>query len=304
MRGGKAKAGLALCAAATTLFAPSSAAAGSTAAAIGLLGAGPGPSRSFALKGSNGYSISVQGSRRVVFLTASRGSAVANYITRGRATSRRIKARFGNLGRISVRFKPSGKVKRTEPPRRCRGKDKVTTFGVFVGKVKFTGELGYTRVNARRVKGSVSTSPGRRCRALPVRHGPSTFSRRLKLTVLSASGSQQTVGFEAIRLDGLPLLSSRIAFVASSIESRGSMLVLRSTYATGRAQTFTFDKSLGAATVAPPAPFTGTASFERGGPRESPFSATWSGSLTAPLPGMGTVPLTGLGFTASLIQRP
>jgi hypothetical protein len=48
---------------------------------------------------------------------------------RGRATTKGIKAKIGNFGRIAVSFKPSSKVHRVQPPKQCKGKDQV--FGLF-----------------------------------------------------------------------------------------------------------------------------------------------------------------------------
>jgi hypothetical protein len=50
------------------------------------------------------------------------------------------------------------------------------------------------------------------------------------------------------------------------------------------------------ATVAPPAPFSGDASFHW----VPGMSAEWSGSLSVDLPGAGTVPLTGPPFKSEL----
>jgi hypothetical protein len=55
---------------------------------------------------------------------------------------------------------------------------------------------------------------------------------------------------------------------------------------------------LTAATVEPPAPFTGSAAFAL----TSPTSDTYSGDLAVELPGVGAVPLTGPAIAAGLCR--
>jgi hypothetical protein len=51
--------------------------------------------------------------------------------------------------------------------------------------------------------------------------------------------------------------------------------------------------------VTPPAPFAGSASFKKAGHGPS----AWTGDLSAPLPGMGDVPLTGETFEVKICSR-
>src|SRR6187399_2087349 len=65
------------------------------------------PYAEFRQSASNGYVVSVSGSRRKVRLTVDRGFAEAIYVARGRVSQGTIRARFGHFGLISTRFKPT-----------------------------------------------------------------------------------------------------------------------------------------------------------------------------------------------------
>lgn len=82
-------------------------------------------------------------------------------------------------------------------------------------------------------------------------------------------------------------------FVAVRFERRPSMWVGRFAWAFGKDGTFICDSGLTRATVEPPPPFAGSAGFLRGVP-----GPTWSGSLSVDLPGLGSTPLAGDGYTA------
>jgi hypothetical protein len=108
----------------------------------------PSQTMEFQLKGSNGYSISVSGSGGDVSLTARHGGSSASYSTRGLASPARIKARFGHLGRVSVRFHSgNGSPRVLQPAKNCRGKGEVVDRGHWVGRIEFEGEQAYTTVS-------------------------------------------------------------------------------------------------------------------------------------------------------------
>jgi hypothetical protein len=69
-----------------------------------------------------------------------------------------MKASFGKLGKVSLHFRPSGKVRRVKIPKTClKHRPPVVSarLGTFVGTIKFRGERGYTTVSAHRVKGGI-----------------------------------------------------------------------------------------------------------------------------------------------------
>jgi hypothetical protein len=302
MRRRKARAALALCTAVAALcVAPSAASA--AGASLNILTLGKDPRAGFTLEGRNGYTISVRGLPHRVFLSVTRGDADAIYIARGRTTRRRIEARFGDLGRVAVRFKPSRRVKRRQPPGRCRGRDRVTRFGVWVGRIEFVGEHAYTGVDALRARGSIRTFPRWRCPRPPSAKGfdPSSIFRGLEWTQLSATNLQETVNFGATRID-FPGMGALVLFSATASERRPSMQILRSASTVSRPRTFALARDLDSATVTPPAPFRGEAAFDRSDFRQSPYSPTWTGPLSVSLPGLPNLALTGPTFTARLLQ--
>ena len=163
------------------------------------------------------------------------------------------------------------------------------------------GERGYTKVDARGAAGGVgdplANLPGKpRCE---YREPKARAKRELESTQF-VGVPQEGIGFSATRLfPGFPGLSAKHAqllrkaphfvFLASIGEKVDGVAILRSASALGGPQTFSFDESLSSATITPPAPFTGTGTFQR----NTGGSTTFTGSLTVQMPGLGSVPLTG-----------
>lgn len=107
--------------------------------------------------------------------------------------------------------------------------------------------------------------------------------------MLSASTTGSKLGFEAaLRRRG------QVEFSAAEISKVGSVSILRFVAKRTRPSRFRFDRALRTATVAPPAPFSGSATFRRGAKRSG---STWSGSLAVSFPGRSDVPLVGAAFT-------
>ena len=81
------------------------------------------------------------------------------------------------------------------------------------------------------------------------------------------------------------------------------MSIERYTGASGGSEDFLFDDALTTAKVTPPSPFTGSGSFLR----NADGSTNWTGTLGVPLPGLGTVRLTGggseLATVATLLRQ-
>jgi hypothetical protein len=249
----------------------------------------------FSLKGSGGYAISLGGSQDQVWLTASRGHAWASYSTSGLASPRRIKARFGRFGRVSMRFRSDGKPRLEPFPfDYCRGRRTSVERGVFQGWLGFRGEKGYTTVHAFRAKGTVTRSFKQTCNQELDEAGD---QRNPVSTSLTAVSRPDGVFFTASKVEdkARPKLNRPI-FTASIFESqrKGALSVLRGISALGNANSFVTTKQnrrIASAMVAPPAPFDGTATFDDGG---SP--ANWNGTLTGEFPGLGTVSLAGPEF--------
>lgn len=258
----------------------------------------PGQQAALSLR-ADGYSVSVEGRGRQVTLTVRRGLSAASYATRGTASPDGIKARFGNFGRVLVRFRPSGKVSRRKPPRRCEGRPSIIRSGVFTGTIRFRGEDGYISIDARRARGRSATLPRWRCgnRGRPGA-GISARPKRggFEEAELEAGTPNERVVFLAsgLHLKGGPSL---IFFIAGTKERRGSVRISRFVFLiSGKGRTFSFSRNPRSATVRPPKPFHGSAEFGAAGGTPS-----WTGNLSVSLPG-AKVDLTGPAFETKLIQ--
>jgi hypothetical protein len=255
----------------------------------------------FSLRGSDGYAIQVLTlGPRFAMLSASKGHVGAVYSTRGRISGNRIRVRFGNLGRISVSFHPSrsagGGAARSG---RCEGGTS-TEEGTFRGVIRFSGEQGYTAVDARRAKG-IAVGPGRgACRA----NRRARRSAALPISGLTThlAAVSKRAG-RVVSVDVLGFRAERLSVQASTQERRGRMQILRLAYAVvGGPNAFLssgVDEHPAFATLKPPKPFSGTGLFQEG----AELSHSWTGTLSAWLPGAGKVSLAGPSFASSFCRR-
>lgn len=256
------------------------------------------------LHGSNGYEIDVFGiGRNQIWIVASKDGASASYLGRGKVSDGSIAGRFGNLGRVSVRLSPSARLERLPNPDGCKGRVQTRRNGRFAGVIRFRGERGFTSVRAAGGRGSVYRGYRMVCKSprrvdSPPRQEPPTTS-------LSAVSSRypRAPWFSVFKQE--PARKPAFAtwegaqYTARTIERQPGLDVFRQASAAATPATFAVSP-LGAspvtATVAPPEPFTGTASYEKqlGG------AVTWSGDLAIELPGRGVVPLADSTYHAEL----
>lgn len=254
---------------------------------------------------SNGYRVTVGGYKATAVLTTAkhdpaRGSRRwSSYVARGKVSPTAIDADFGALGRVDMRFRPSGSVTYGKRHRHCFGPDRYTIrSGVFVGSVRFHGEGGYTSANVHRVKGRVVTPRVLRCldslfeefehaERKPKKEKP-------KVTRLSAFARSGLTAmyFEASERRG------KAAYLSEIEQTVGSVGVFRGVFLRASPATFAFDNALAQAGVTPPPPFSGSASFQRG-----PTGAkSWAGSLAVSFPGAPKVSLIDPRFKTQLTR--
>jgi len=213
----------------------------------------------------------------------------------GTSSSEGIEADLGGFGEISLRFTPSGEAQ-TKTFRHlakgCTGPRKIVRQpGVFTGKFRFEGEAGYTRLEATEASGSVGTaafflcstfgsgSPQKKHHARPPTYLDVATEHRKRVFSASLTGHGRRAGFAAF---------SRETIGAASIARWASVV--------GAPSMLHFAPDLSSATVAPPLPFSGTATFKRRPKGSPPF---WSGSLAVSFLGEENVPLTGPSFTST-----
>lgn len=274
-------------------------------------------SAEFTIPASNGYTLDVKSEDGRLTLLAFReaspvarisgpdqllppgegGYSAATYYAPATGDPEAIDADLGALGEVHVSFQPSGqtrvahldlsdKRKGCNAPRRI-----VRRLGTFVGRIAFHGENGYTAADLTSASGSVGTSPYRTCSTKPHSRsreivtgqaGPDAF--------LNVSDAAAHVSFWA------STLGSGVGFYASFVEMLpSSIAVVRTAHAAAHGNAFGLDPGRHAATLRPPAPFSGGATYS------SPAGAppNWNGSLAVAFPGR-TIALAGSSFKARL----
>jgi hypothetical protein len=260
------------------------------------------------LPASNGYLNQISASRRRVELIAFRfKSGSIDYRVVGRLDGGRLHASFGRFGRVAMRFQPAGPPQ-PEPlaPPTCNGKSATRQEGHFVGSVRFRSETGLIAVRERSVKATVFNSYRLVCpREQSSRQTGGGFLQKGYSLLARSRGRPAAPVFAVFKEDPRQqrthYSSEDANYSASATERRGRLTVTRSATVTAAPETFAVEP-LGAkpasASVSPPPPFSGTAHAERG----SDAGTTWTGDLAVELPELGTVPLTGGDYQASLCR--
>lgn len=255
-------------------------------------------SASFSLRAGNGYRISVERTRGQVSLYAVHGGksffASTSYTVRAKASPQRIDARFGRFGRVSVRLKTE-RMKKGKLEEQCKGKPETVRSGVFVGTIRFRGEGGYASVAARHAEGRLSSGQRFKCVFPNLRPGAGPAARESRQFPPTLAASQGRHRFVQVEASGGKQRS--IIFSAGSWERRGRMSIFRDVFAEAAPASFVFANDLSSATVQPPLPFQGEASFQR-----ASSGPAWSGSLSVDFPGREDVQLAGPRFTAHLAR--
>lgn len=239
---------------------------------------------------------------------ASSGYAVR---VKGSLESGVVRARLGSLGRISLRFQPSGRVRKHHNSKACRGRPAVTEYGRFVGHVEFDGEGGYLHASFTGAKGEITHWFRLTCRQYEAQDFSPKSLREyvapifgflfspgqgsVSLLNVAARSHRRYIGIRAAHQEGsLPGAEVQLG----TVESKDGMAIGRSAYVEGVPGTLLTSlpgERPATATLAPPAPFFGEADYLE----NSATSHSWTGTLGVNLPGL-TLPLTGPGFYTSL----
>lgn len=264
------------------------------------------------LHGSHGFRIELTLiDHRQLLIEAHRGSrrggeqTVSYFTTTGRSPGTDIDTPIGRLGRVHVRFLAASRDRRPGAAG-CVGGATTVERGVFVGWIGFRGERDYTRVRARRASGEVTLEGAQVCHFEV--EGRDARRRDLlrragveRSVQLLAGNRSRSVGFEAARTEGTGGGGSGGASFLAYAQSRSAGLKVTSLASVYPRSDSAFElpdpsRPSTAATVRPPAPFSGRASFRL----ESPSSAGWTGDLTVDMPNLGKVRLTGPDFYSGI----
>ncbi len=280
------------------------------------------------LKGTNGFQITITSGEAngsgppSVTLEATKidlgaGSVSGADFTMSAARSQgpeEIVARIGRFGRIQMRFVPESSEEKPSPFG-CKGAKTLIETGHYVGFLSFRGAQGFTRVRAHRVAGTFKPEPHSFCHEhLRKPTAAEKEEERTEETKVEESEEVQIsvrmprdkLTFKASR--GLtdfgkrPTIGSE--FSAFALRREEGVTEISLAFALfGKASLFQTpdpEQPTAEATIHPPAPFLGSATFKR----DAAAGPSWTGDLRVELPGFGAVPLTGNGVKASMCQAP
>lgn len=253
----------------------------------------------FEVKGSNGYRVEVASSKLgakpvETSVSVSRQGLSANYVTAGKP-GRGFQADFGDLGHLRLAFhRRKRAVERPE-----KGCTIVSETGSFRGSFSFTGEGDYTSVDRSSVNGIVLDLPNGFC-GLPDERPelPSLPGLRTSSLGAKARVPHGTVNFAASVTEGPAAANDRPHFTASLHERLETLTITRSALTSGIPESLSLGDGTrsSTATVSPPAPFTGSATYSR----PNGAAARWAGTLSVSLLGREPVALAGEGFAARI----
>jgi hypothetical protein len=224
-------------------------------------------------------------------LKLERGDGEALYAPMATLSGGRLEASLGALGDVSLRFVPH-RVEFRPPYKRCRGDRARIEHGAFVGNLRFDGEGGYAHLRRTRIAATLTRQPHLRCN--PIVKDGSPRGTRVGGVAL-AHGGRASVAFTAMRRS--PAGAGR--FTAFTSEQRGHASIERTVEVDGPAGTLDLANDLSAATVEPPTPFSGSATFTADPGKQS---GSWLGDLSVSFPGRPDVRLAGARFEGSVLK--
>ncbi len=255
----------------------------------------PGPGIAiFKVRASHGYEVRVFASRSpdgtgLIAVYASNARSAAIYRFPATVTAKTVQADLGSLGRVSVKAVPADR--KPAVLRSCDGKERRKITAVrYEGTIDFHGEEGFTDVEAT--------------------GGPFDYRTFQEFACAQEGGRPAGKSLPGARLDVHRLPESNELMLAATQLRPGAATEVwvqvdegpegfETTRATGvRAgpDALRFDPQLRTATLSPPAPFAGHATYHRG----APPARRWTGNLTVDLPGDSDYPLTGPGLRVTL----
>lgn len=238
-----------------------------------------GSTRSFEVEASHGYSVTVYDVGRAVLLEARNSSSRVEYTAVARGRGNRIKARFGSLGFVDMRFLPGERPRHAIEPG-CHGRGGLVQRGQVVGDFRWRGEGGYSSAKAHTARGLYVRRTRETCRTVP---GP----EQQVIFAHAEAPSGQVTDVEAM------IIGAHLSIAATVEEREAGMIVdrhLLSRYRSGTARS----EPNGAVFLSAGPPFRGSAQFDP----EVGSNGSWLGSLSGDFPGLGGVPLAGPEFSA------
>jgi hypothetical protein len=274
--------------------------------AVGTAAATPGVSedvisspQAMVLHGTHGYGITVdaypssrrRGARVVVSVVGAR--SFLSYTAPASLAGEGIHANLGRFGRIAMRWEPDGRLGEVDIA--CDGHEPRRRFlvdrGAYVGTLRFRGGSGFTAVRAHRVEWrpswyrDYSTCP---------RQGDGYVPGPGKILESELGIRDPGVRFFAYQ----PKRGEPVEYAAYDREAVRPVKIERTILVHGGPRSLTSSPDFASATLEPPAPFAGTATYER----SKGANGTLSGDLSVTFPDGTVASLAGSPFTASFYR--
>jgi hypothetical protein len=261
-------------------------------------------------EGTNGYDVTVYGSRDSIVLFADQPNYRVSVLTGDAETGRkRLVGAFGDAGSIKMKFHGRGEP-RAHTIRGCEGEYQLRR-GIWKGEMRFAGKGGFTSVFATEAPGRTVTSVDLECgpdggggggEPSPPRHG-------FFLDVVRGNPYDSDRGGNGTALQVNWLNGRKRAHVQARVrETDGPVETSYEGFTSAPRDRVHLSVKRGRARVDPGYPFVGAAKYRAS--REDvnithgvPVGAVgpfWEGNLAVVLPGLGAVPLTGPRFRASV----
>jgi hypothetical protein len=247
------------------------------------------------------------GDESVSYSSAARGTPS------GGLRGRELNLRFGRLGHFRGHLVTKS-TKTMKPERGCTGEPTIEENGVFVGSFDFHGERGFTELDATRAQGAITRSGAQRCVETSMRPRPGREKARRAIEAKEREGEfrllagNEAAGYnvQVDRREGRGASKpASVTVSATSNETAGALQVNRSASVQMSGPTASSilqipdpAAPLAEATLQPPTPFSGAATFAS----DSPQSASWTGDLAVSLPGAAPLALTGTGIEAGACE--
>jgi len=274
-------------------------------------------SEQIVLNATNGFKLHVEVYDRRATLsfgkeTEKGGNEFFTYSFRRRlAPGPNLHLNLGKEGVVDLRFVPGHREENRMAG--CKGGPSVIETGHLVGTIRIHGRDGFTDVDAHRVYGVVARTPAQTCRRQQPKRGIDVVGvKATKGKATVPKGALELFGaapggplFSALRVEERELSGDDFEDFDAAITHRTRAWTTTSVASAeggvgGDGGFLTPDpgEPLSAATIAPAAPFSGSATFAM----TSAHGYEWSGDLTAELPGYGRVPLTGPKVAVGLCE--
>ncbi|HET7444382.1 MAG TPA: hypothetical protein VFJ57_06960 [Solirubrobacterales bacterium] len=250
----------------------------------------------FVVNASNGYKIlGIPFARgnpehgELALFVGRKGESVI-YFTRGKVTPTAVEVDLGSVAKVDFTFVPSGRKKRAHSP--CDKKHGVEyEAGNYVGSFEFRGEEGFATASVTRTPVRIEPLLAFGCAGSLRGETWGKGFPGARLRIRQRRGSERL----SVQLNkNRP--SQRTLFEANLDETRGKVQIHRGVGGLVGASAFSYAPDVRTARTSPPAPFSGTASFDRSASRP------WRGNLTVDFPGRSGVPLVTPDAKVSLVH--